>query len=135
MTNSSLRGVFFVQSPSFAAEGAGPLGEGAILKVTMTTTLKDLQRYELREESKPFREWCIPSEILNGSAKHSTCPIETGGPEPIPENYEAYVVTLRKVNRDCKNNVTSAATSTIRRLEPLTCSSRMAADKIARNNT
>jgi hypothetical protein len=97
MADSSLRGVFLSNRPLSADEVAGQLGEGAILKVTMATTLKDLQRYELREERKPYREWCIPADIVNSSANITRAQIETGGP---PENYEAYVAALREVKSE-----------------------------------
>ena len=41
----------------------GRPGEDA-LEVTITDDL-DLDEWELVEEGKPYREWCVPVELLN----------------------------------------------------------------------
>ena len=36
-----------------------------VLVVTLSVSLSDLADYELIEEGKPYREWCIPAELVN----------------------------------------------------------------------
>jgi hypothetical protein len=60
----TLRGVFLSDRPLDGNEGAG--GD-YLLEVTLPDDCCDLSYYELVEEGKPYREWCIPAEILNRS--------------------------------------------------------------------
>jgi hypothetical protein len=45
-------------------EGAG--GD-QLLEVLLPDDCRDFSYYELVEEGKPYREWCIPAEIINRS--------------------------------------------------------------------
>jgi hypothetical protein len=55
-------GVFLSDKPLDDNEGAG--GDH-VLEVTLPDDCCDLSYYELVEEGKPYREWCIPAEIIN----------------------------------------------------------------------
>ena len=62
MEDFTLRGVFLSDKPLSIHEGAG--GDD-LLKVTLPDDCCDSSYYELVEEGKPYREWCIPAEIIN----------------------------------------------------------------------
>jgi hypothetical protein len=66
MEDFTLRGVFLSDKPLSIHEGAG--GDD-LLKVTLPDGCCDFSYYELVEEGKPYREWCIPAEIIN---RHGT---------------------------------------------------------------
>jgi hypothetical protein len=40
-------------------------GEDAILQIEVKVSNKNLDFYEVKEDGKPYREWCIPAGILN----------------------------------------------------------------------
>jgi hypothetical protein len=46
-----------------------------LLEVTMPDSI-DLSYYELVEEDKPYREWCIPAEIINRNATLRLVPFD-----------------------------------------------------------
>jgi hypothetical protein len=54
-------GVFLSDKPRDGNEGAG--GD-KLVKVTLPDDCCDFSCYELVEEGKPYREWCIPAEII-----------------------------------------------------------------------
>jgi hypothetical protein len=58
----ALRGVFLSDKPLDANEGAG--GD-KLLEVTLPEDCCDFSYYELVEDGKPYREWCIPAEVIN----------------------------------------------------------------------
>ena len=66
MEDFTLRGVFVSDKPLGIQEGAGG---NKLLEVTLPDDCCDLSYYELVEEGKPYREWCIPAEIIN---RHGT---------------------------------------------------------------
>jgi hypothetical protein len=45
-------------------EGAGSTASDVVLVVTFNVPLNVLAGYELVEGSEPYREWCIPAEVL-----------------------------------------------------------------------
>ncbi len=59
----TLRGVFLSDRPLDLNEGVA--GED-LLEVTLDENL--LGDYELVEEGKPYREWCVPADLLNRHA-------------------------------------------------------------------
>ena len=58
----TLRGVFFSDKPLSIHEGAG--GD-KLLEVTLPDDCCDFPYYELVEDGKPYREWCVPAQIIN----------------------------------------------------------------------
>ena len=59
-----LSGVFLSDVPLDINEGA--TGED-LIEVTLPEKV-DLSGYELVEDGKPYREWCVPAELLNARA-------------------------------------------------------------------
>ena len=57
-----LTGVFLGDSPMDINEGAK--GD-QVLRVEFPDDV-DLGDFELVEEHKPYREWCVPAELING---------------------------------------------------------------------
>ena len=66
LDNFTLRGVFLSDRPLDGNEGASG---NHLLEVTLPDDCCDLSYYELVEEGKPYREWCIPAEIIK---RHGT---------------------------------------------------------------
>jgi hypothetical protein len=62
MEDFTIRGVFLSDKPLDGNEGAG--GD-KLLEVRLPDECCDFSYYELVEEGKPYREWCIPAEIIN----------------------------------------------------------------------
>jgi hypothetical protein len=73
----TLRGVFLSDKPLDANEGAGG---NHLLEVTLPDDCYDFSYYELVEEGKPYREWCIPAEIIN---RHGTVRFATPDEENV----------------------------------------------------
>ena len=71
MTHATLRGVFLSDRPLGSQEGAGPLSdsEATVLAVEFGVPLRELADYELIEEGKPYREWCIPAHVIRRCGK------------------------------------------------------------------
>jgi len=63
LDNFTLRGVFLSDKPLDGNEGAG--GD-KLLEVTLPDDCCDFSYYELVEEGKPYREWCIPAGSSTG---------------------------------------------------------------------
>lgn len=59
LSNTTMRGVFLADVP--VDDNEGSTGD-ELLEVLIDTDISD---YELVEEGKPFREWCIPAQLLN----------------------------------------------------------------------
>lgn len=59
LSNATMRGVFLADVPVDDDEGA--TGD-QLLEVLVDV---DISNYELVEEGKPFREWCLPAQLLN----------------------------------------------------------------------
>jgi hypothetical protein len=59
----TLTGVFVSDRPLDCNEGAR--GD-TILEIELETGETILEDFELVEEGKPYREWCVPAKILNG---------------------------------------------------------------------
>jgi hypothetical protein len=57
----TLKGVFISDEPLDDNEGA--IGDG-VLELDLPDDL-DIGEYELIEEGKGYREWCVPARILN----------------------------------------------------------------------
>ena len=64
MTTEWLRGVFFSNRPLDQNEGCKG---NVVLRVDLhpKITRRDLRPFELVEDGKPYREWCIPAEWIN----------------------------------------------------------------------
>jgi hypothetical protein len=58
-------GVWLSDIPLDCNEGAK--GD-VVLEVTVSLSAEDLSLFELIEEGKPYREWCVPAGRLNGVA-------------------------------------------------------------------
>lgn len=65
LAETTLRGVFISDVPLDVNEGAK--GED-VFEVVLPDDI-DLADYELVEDLKPYREWCIPAELLNTHGK------------------------------------------------------------------
>lgn len=63
---ATLKGVWLFDRP-LACRATGAYGE-TLLAVTLTCAEHDLDFYELVEEGKRFREWCIPAAFVNALA-------------------------------------------------------------------
>jgi hypothetical protein len=57
----ALRGVFISDVPLTCMEGEK---ESRILRITLPDEC-DISDYELIEAGKQYREWCVPSELIN----------------------------------------------------------------------
>jgi hypothetical protein len=64
MLGITLRGVWLSDVPLDGNEGAKG---GELLEVILPDDL-DLSDYEVIEDGKPYRKWCAPAAMLNGSA-------------------------------------------------------------------
>ena len=64
LATSELTGVFLGDSPMDINEGA--TGE-QVLQVEFSDDI-DLDDFELVEEHKPYREWCVPAALINERA-------------------------------------------------------------------
>jgi hypothetical protein len=60
MTSIWLKGIFFSNYPLDENEGA----KGRVV-LTVKIPMDIITDYELIEDGKPYREWCIPAEIVN----------------------------------------------------------------------
>lgn len=65
-TEAALKGVWLFDRP-LDCNAIGTYGE-ALLAVTLTCAGHDLDFYELVEEGKRYREWCIPASFVNALA-------------------------------------------------------------------
>jgi hypothetical protein len=57
-----MRGVWLSDRPLDANEGI--TDDTAVLAVTFDVPLDRLAFYELVEDDKPYREWCIPASVI-----------------------------------------------------------------------
>jgi hypothetical protein len=74
-----LRGVFVSDVPLDNQEGAGPAGHAVVLAIELKSTINELVDFEVVEEGKPYREWCIPAGMINSEAAVSIVPEENLG--------------------------------------------------------
>jgi hypothetical protein len=51
-------------SNKILAESEDTRGDG-VFQIEVKVSKKDLDFYEVKEDGKPYREWCIPAELLN----------------------------------------------------------------------
>jgi len=58
----TLKGVFLSNVPLDVNEGAH--GD-TLLKIDIDLSERDVSDYEIVEDGKPYREWCIPAELIN----------------------------------------------------------------------
>ncbi len=65
MANTTLKGVFLSSVPCEVSDGAA---DGPLLEVLMGMSEDDLRQFEIVEEMKGFREFCIPAEIVNAKS-------------------------------------------------------------------
>jgi hypothetical protein len=65
MTSIELRGVFLSDRP---LEDEGKITDPIVLAVTFDLLPSELADFELVEEGKPYREWCIPAELIRTKA-------------------------------------------------------------------
>jgi hypothetical protein len=77
-----LEGVFVSDTPLSINEGCK--GE-QVLEVDLGDVIS-LDQYELVEELKPYREWCVPAEILNRAPVRllSEAEVDALGDEDLP---------------------------------------------------
>ena len=73
LTTKLWRGVWLSDRPLDINEGA--TGD-VLLRVELACDEADLQTWQWKEDGKPYREWHIPAEFLNGKAKVSIDPEE-----------------------------------------------------------
>jgi hypothetical protein len=57
----TLRGVFLSDKPLDCNEGA--IGD-QLLEISLPDDCCDLSYYKLFEEEKPYREWCLPADVI-----------------------------------------------------------------------
>jgi hypothetical protein len=62
LVNFELRGVWISQEPVGMVQLNGR--EPRLLEIKLPDNL-DISEYELIEEGKPYREWCVPAELIN----------------------------------------------------------------------
>jgi hypothetical protein len=58
----NIRGVWLSNIPLDSNEGAT---EGPLLQVVLTLPADKMDAWEVVEEGKPYREWCIPAKVVN----------------------------------------------------------------------
>lgn len=63
LIGATLKGVFLADTPLDENEGAR--GDD-LLAVDLPGEL-DLDEFEIIEEEKPYREWCVPAALINAS--------------------------------------------------------------------
>ena|ERR1700730_19182007 len=81
LDNFTLRGVFLSDKPLDGNEGAGG---NQLLEVSLPDDCCDFSYYELVEEGKPYRECCIPVEIINRHGTVRLVTTESGPPIYAP---------------------------------------------------
>jgi hypothetical protein len=69
--NIELTGVWLSNVPLDENEGAS--GD-TLLRVAITMDQKNLDYYEVQEEGKPYREWCLPARVVNPHMKITIAP-------------------------------------------------------------
>jgi hypothetical protein len=62
MMNTTVTGVFV--SDKILDQNEGACGE-AVLQIAVEISKSDLDFWEIREDGKTYREWCIPAKELN----------------------------------------------------------------------
>jgi hypothetical protein len=62
MMNATVTGVWVSHKALDEHEGA--CGD-VVLQIEVKISKRDLDFYEVKEEEKPYREWCIPAKKLN----------------------------------------------------------------------
>ena len=62
MMNTTVTGVW-VSDPILTEHESA--GGDSVLQIEVKVTRKDLDFYEVKEEGKPYREWCVPARLLN----------------------------------------------------------------------
>jgi hypothetical protein len=62
MMNTNVTGVWV--SDEILDEQAGAGGD-AILQIEVKASKRDFDCFEVKEEGKPYREWCVPARLLN----------------------------------------------------------------------
>jgi hypothetical protein len=68
----TLRGVFLSDVPLDYNQGA----KGQQLIEVILPDSIDISDYELVEEGKPYREWCVPAEFINENASLRIVPFD-----------------------------------------------------------
>lgn len=64
LQDCTLTGVFLSDIPL----DEGPSSEVA-LRVSFTSIPPNFDDFELMEDGKPYREWCVPAKLINGVAR------------------------------------------------------------------
>ncbi|NQV44263.1 MAG: hypothetical protein HQ501_05130 [Rhodospirillales bacterium] len=66
LANTVVTGIFVANIPLGVQDGAA--GD-VTLKISTQLPIDTFSEFELVEEMKPFREWCIPADRINGSGQ------------------------------------------------------------------
>ena len=86
-TSRRMSGVFLSEWP--LDEGDGRSSE-ALFEIWMPRVI-DMSDYELVEDAKPYREWCVPASLINERAEWRRVGDEEADemrlPELVPENW------------------------------------------------
>ena len=77
----SLTGIWVSSFP--LSEREGPKGD-MVLKIALPFPKTDIADFEVSEECKPYREWCIPASILNEKGVTVLLSIEDAAAIPDP---------------------------------------------------
>lgn len=66
LANTILEGVFLSNVPLDVNEGTA---DGPLLEVLLDMSQDDVDRFELIEDRKGYREFCVPAEIVNAKGR------------------------------------------------------------------
>ena len=95
-TEIELRGVFLSNRALDTNEGVGPSSDVVLAVTFASTALSDLDEYELVEDGKSYREWCIPASVVQRRTIVQIAETDDGVAE-LPGSEDAQIDGLRAV--------------------------------------
>ncbi len=87
-TETELRGVFLSNRALDANEGVGASSDTVLAVTFASMSLGELDEYELSEDGKTYREWCIPADIVRRRATVQRAEIDDGFEEEPTSHLE-----------------------------------------------
>ncbi len=94
-TETELRGVFLSNRALDANEGVGASSDTVLAVTFASMSLGELDEYELDEDGKTYREWCIPADVVRRRATVRKAEFDDDVAEPASK--EAEIERLRAV--------------------------------------
>ena len=94
-TERKLRGVFLSNRALDTNEGVRSSGDIVLAVTFVSMPLSDLDEYELAEDGKSYREWCIPASVVQRRATVQIAETDDGVAE-LPGSAGAEIRTPRR---------------------------------------